>query len=78
MIMCYFLVWWRTGGPDSPPEPAPSEIPMRMNGGLRTLKSAYVGDLDGDVEHPAYHLQPGSGLYLQQGRWCTQLFLKDK
>lgn len=44
---------------------------MRMNGGLRTLKSAYVGDMDGDSDtHPAaYHLQPGSGMYLQQGQY---------
>ena len=60
------------GGPDSPPEPAPSDLPMRHNGGLRPLKSSrYDGtaDLDLDSEHSSgYHLQPNSGVYHPQGR----------
>lgn len=30
--------------------------------------------MDGDSDHPAaYHLQPGSGLYLQQGKFTDVL-----
>jgi len=63
------------GGADSPPEPAPSELPMRMNGALRPLKpyGHPPSDMDGDSEHGGYHIQPGSGLYLPQGKisYCS-------
>jgi len=52
------------GGADSPPEPAPSDIPMRMNGGMRPLKP-YGGEMDHpDSEHTGYHIPTGAGLYI--------------
>ncbi|CAG7707261.1 unnamed protein product [Allacma fusca] len=55
----------QNGGVDSPPEPAPADLPMRMNGALRSLKPNY-GDIEGDSELSGYHIQPGTGAYLQQ------------
>jgi len=48
---------------------------MRMNGALRPLKpyGHPPSDMDGDSEHGGYHIQPGSGLYLPQGKisYCS-------
>jgi hypothetical protein len=55
------------GGSDSPPEPAPSDIPMRMNGGMRPLKPyGMVSEMDHhpDSEHTGYHIPTGAGLYI--------------
>lgn len=64
-----YLCLFAGGGNDSPPEPAPSDLPMRHNGGLtRPLKSNYGVDLDVDSEHSGYHLQGNSGVYHPQGK----------
>ena len=70
-----FYIPFLPGGIDSPPEPAPSDLPMRMNGGLRPLKPSY-GDMDGDSEHSGYHIQPGSGVYLPQGNHYILILFK--